>query len=305
VPGDHYFVIGQDPVTHQSHVLESWNGAKIYAHQQIEEELYDYGKTFSLKNGKPHIKKCDPSTQKIQVSAYSIYPLEAFKDNSITQDSNLIQLLREFHQISGLQRQIKMKKAVEIIYFIETQMPLHPYIDPAVHELYDQMLYLTKKERKQGLKYDPPACAGRCLVNEALQNLDLPALRKHLRENKAMDSLTLLHAIKASLRADDLKFLTLVVDAGVPIEKNGFMDHFHEDPQQAITRIAVKLSAENGSLDLTGDLAKALSQQQETSSRSSSSSRNAQQSDNTKSYDEDAGGTVNPEEDSLSYFFAD
>src|SRR5262249_51837130 len=128
------------------------------------------------------------------------------------------------------------------------------FIDPAVHELHDQMLYLTKKARKNGLK--PPAQpeSGRCLINEALQDLDLAALQHHLQENKKADSLTIFHAMKACLRAGDLRFLRELAHAGIhiPIEKSSFTFFFDRDPVKAIRILASKLSAKNGILNFTG-----------------------------------------------------
>ncbi len=57
------------------------------------------------------------------------------------------------------------------------------------------------------------------------------------------NGLTILHAIKATLRANDIRFLKEVVDAGVPIEKNAFTDYFHHNASKAIKQLASELSS--------------------------------------------------------------
>ena len=139
---------------------------------------------------------------------------------------------------------------MEIVRFIENEMPLYEYTDPAVHELYDQMVYLTKKERKSGLTLPPLNAKDRCLVNEALQNLDLHSLQKHLKDNQPMNGTTFFHAIKASLRANNLQFLHAVVAANVPISASSLTTVYHSNTAKAITQLAERLYKASSVLDL-------------------------------------------------------
>lgn len=246
-PGDHVFVISQDPNQHD--FLDGWNGAKIYAAKDKGKYLYDYAGV-NISDGKPWLKPFVPGgSQKIMVGARSVFSLETFKQVSTTKHSQLIDLLHAFHQIPNLQRKEKMLKAMEITRFIENKMPLYEFIDPPVHELYDQMVYLTKKERKRGLALPPLNDNDRCLVNEALQNLDLLGLQKHLKENKLMDGVTFLHAIKASLRANNIQFLMEVVDAKVPIEASPLTDFYQSKPPEAIMKLVDKLYETTQAMD--------------------------------------------------------
>jgi hypothetical protein len=246
-PGDHVFVISQDPNQHD--FLDGWDGAKIYAAKDKGKYLYDYAGV-NLLDGKPWLKPfVSGGSQKIMVGARSIFSLETFKQVSTSKHPQLIDLLHEFHQIPNLQRKEKMLKAMEITRFIENKMPLYEFIDPNVHELYDQMVYLTKKERKRGLALPPLNDNDRCLVNETLQNLDLSGLQKHLKENQPMDGVTFLHAIKASLRANNIQFLKEVVDAKIPIEASPLADFYQSKPSEAILKLADQLYGATQALD--------------------------------------------------------
>jgi hypothetical protein len=260
--GDHLFVIAQELDNSESHVLDPWNGAKVYSKKDINDRLYDYIEV-DKKTGKPRIKKFDPKKQHLDVVAYNIYPLDAFKKDSKTKHPYLIQLLDEFHEISRLDRKEKMIKALDIIQFIETKMPLFEYVDPAVNELYDQMLYLTKKERKNGLILPSDRVEKGCRINQALQKLDLDSLRSFLKEKKSMDSLTILHAIKASLRKNDIRYLMEVVDAGVPIESNLAVLQYDSDPADGLVKLAVRLTVSNGPLDVSNLCARAVKNHKE------------------------------------------
>lgn len=250
VPGDHVFTIGQAEGDSESHVLDAWNGAKAYSTKEKDKHLYDYI-DLDKKTGKPTIEKFDSKAQHIDVLAYNIYPLKAFKSDSKTKHPYLFQLLEEYFEIAGDKRTEKMLKALEIIQFIENKMPLFEYIDPAINELYDQMVFLTKKERKKGLTLPLERVEKSCQINQDLQNLDLDSLRTHLKEKKpVMDAYTILHAIKASLKAGDINFLKEVVDAGVPIERNLAALHYDDDPAQGLQKLAARLTISNGTLDL-------------------------------------------------------
>lgn len=248
-PGDHWFNSHIGAGRSQLAFADAWNGAKIYPEKYLKALLKDY-LGINFENGKPYIQPYNENAQKILLDSYNIYPLVVFKSSSKTKHPFLCALLEEFHQIPGEKRKEKMLKALEIIRMIEHRMPLYEYIDPAVNELYDQMMYLTKKERKNGLKYSPPNGTPQCLINEALQNLDLNALRAHINDGEMADGLTILHAIKAALRADDIRFLKEVVDAGVPIEKNTFTAYFHHDADKAIQQLASELSSAANMPDL-------------------------------------------------------
>lgn len=245
VPGDHLFVISD------KEILDAWEGAKIYPEELKGKLLHDY-KGMDAKKGRPVLELYD-SKQEISVIAYNLYPLEAFKKDSTTKHFNLIELLKQFHQIPKQQRQEKMIKALEIIQFIEQKLPLYPYIDPAVNELYDQMLYLTKKERKNGLKPPPLPAKDRCLINEALQNLDLRALGDHLKNKEKPDSLTIFHAMKACLKGNDSSFLMEIEEAGIqiPVEATPFTFFFDRDPVKGIKELAKKLSTDSNGMDIT------------------------------------------------------
>ncbi len=246
VPGDHWFD------TCDENLLDAWNGPRLYPEKLKEKLLYDYKRAIDLKDGSPVLAPYHPN-QKINVNAYTLYPLEAFKKDSTTNHLYLVELLKQFHQIPAHQRQEKMIKALEIVQFIEQKLPLYPYVDGAVNELYDQMLYLTKKERRNGLKPPPLPAKDRCLINEALQNLDLHALREHLQNKEKPDSLTIFHAMKACLRASDISFLKEINDVGIPIpvQSTPFTFLFDRDPASAIMKLAKKLSIDSKGMDLT------------------------------------------------------
>jgi hypothetical protein len=239
-PGDHWFAICD------GNVLDAWNGARIYPEALKEKLLYDY-RGFNINDGRPVVTLYEP-TQKISVNAYNLYPLEAFKKDSTTKHLPLIELLNQFHQIPNQQQQDKMIKALEIIQFIEQKLPLYPYIDPAVNELYDQMFYLTKKVRKNGLKLPSLPDKDRCLINEALQNLDLSALYQHLKNKEKPDALTIFHAMKACLRSNNTDFLRAIASAGIqiPVEATPFTQFFDSDPAKAIITLAKNLYIASG-----------------------------------------------------------
>ncbi len=248
-PADHVWIISEDPVYKRRHILDAWNGPKIYAEQDTEKYLDGYADT-NIDDGTANLVKFDPKLQQVKTRACSIFPLEEFKRTSKTKHLYLIELLKEFHEIPKQQYKEKMLKAMEIVRFIENRMPLYEYTDPAVHELYDQMVYLTKKEKKRGLALPPLKEKDRCLVNEALQNLDLPGLEKHLKQNQPMDSMTIHHAIKASLRANNIQFLQAVVDAKVPIKSSSLTTFYHSKPEKAIRVLAARLYKASDALDL-------------------------------------------------------
>lgn len=249
-PGDHLFCVYWKEGASQPDILDAWNGAKVYPKQYVKDFLNDYLGKCNPVSGFPDIRPYNEDLQNIVVEAYNIYPTGIFEKVSTTKYPFLCALVDEFHKIPNDKRKEKMLKALEIIHMIENRMPLYEWIDPAVNELYDQLMYLTKKERKKGLKYSPLNGNKRCLINEALQNLDLSALRAHIKDGETADGLTILHAIKAALRADDIRFLKEVVDTGVPIEKNGLTDHFHHDASKAIQQIASLLSSAANMPDL-------------------------------------------------------
>ncbi len=248
-PADHVFVIFVSLSNQWSYVLDAWNGARVYANKDKDKYLEGYAGT-KARDGTANVVKFDPNLQHIHIKTFSIFPVETFKKMSRTQHIALIELLKEFHQTPKEHYQEKMLKAMEIVLFIENRMPLYEYTDPAVHELYDQMVYLTKKERKKGLALPPLNDKVRCLVNEALQNLDLPSLEKHLRDNQPMDSVTLFHAIKASLRANNIQFLQAVVNANVPIKPSFLTNVYDSNPREAIIQLANLFYKRTQSLDL-------------------------------------------------------
>jgi hypothetical protein len=248
-PADHVWIISEDPVYQGRHILDAWNGPKIYAEKDTEKYLEGYVST-NINDGTANLVKFDPKLHHVKTTACSIFPLEEFKRNSKTKHLYLIQLLKEFHEIPKQQYKEKMLKGMEIVRFIENRMPLYEYTDPAVHELYDQMVYLTKKEKKRGLALPPLNEKERCLVNEALQNLDLPGLENHLKQNQPMDSITIYHAIKASLRANNIQFLKAVVDGKVPMKSSSLTTFYHSKPEKAITLLADRLYKASNALDL-------------------------------------------------------
>jgi hypothetical protein len=246
-PADHVFVIFESLLDRRSCVLDAWNGARVYPNK--DEYLEGYAGTKAL-DGAANVVKFDPTLQHIHIKTCSIFPVEIFKKMSRTQHIALIELLKEFQETPKEHYQEKMLVAMEIVRFIENRMPLYEYTDPAVHELYDQMVYLTKKERKKGLTLPSLNEKGRCLVNEALQNLDLPGLENHLRENQPMDGVTLFHAIKASLRANNIQFLEAVVNANVPIKPSFLNNVYDSNPKEAIIQLANLLYKRTQALDL-------------------------------------------------------
>ncbi|HSX13055.1 MAG TPA: hypothetical protein VLE96_01360, partial [Chlamydiales bacterium] len=228
--GDHVFVISN------GRVLDAWNGARIYRESEIKLYLNDYFDVSS--NGKACLRQFSPKKQMIQASAYTIYPCDAFEKDSVTKHPHLIQLLKQFHDLSD--RNEKMLKALEIVSFIENRMPLYEFYDKAVHELYDQMVYLTKKERKKGLKFTPRNPSP-CRINEALINLDKGALKKCISENERMNKLTIFHALKATLRSNDPEFYDLVSNANPPIETSLLTKIVDQDPLVALEKISERL----------------------------------------------------------------
>ncbi len=56
-----------------------------------------------------------------------------------------------------------------------------------------------------------------------------------------MNKLTILHALKASIRTDDLEFYNLVLDADPPLESSLLTTTIDPDPEAAVNKIFDKL----------------------------------------------------------------
>ncbi len=233
---DHSFVIAQERREQQKNVVEGWDGATIFLKSQINKYLRDFtGHQDS--QGRAITRPFDPTKQEIEVLAYNLYPSEAFKTDSRIKHRQLEELLEGFHQISDPQDRIS--KALYIISFMENKMPLYEHYDPVVEELYDQLMYFTKKARKKGIKCD---CEADIIpINEALKNLDKPRLKQYLSERKQMDDCTILHALKASYLTGDMNYYTLVAAACPYDNKNLLIAWLDANPKKAIQEIYKKL----------------------------------------------------------------
>jgi hypothetical protein len=234
--GNHSLIIASPPNDLRKFVLETWNSAMIYPFEKMQELLKDCADTDDM-NGNAILRDFDPNTQRLLPNACSIFSLDDFKAASKTQPPQLLKLLEQFHRL--VDRKEKMLKALEIIHFIESKMPLYEIFDKAVHELYDQLVFLTKKEQKNGLVFTPPIRADHCWINEALQRLDMQALDLLLSEKKSMDSLTILHAIKAALRSGNYAFYYKVMNGRPPLEHCLLTEKFYPDPdsENALARL--------------------------------------------------------------------
>src|ERR1700722_1082220 len=238
--GDHGFICAKRADDPTSFVLDPWNGAKMYPTDKMEKHLENYVGDIDA-NGKPLLRRYNPQTQYIDTLTYNIYPLEAFKRESRFFHPFLYSLLKEFHAIPSSKREDKMRKALEICSFIENKMPFYELYDRAIHDLYDQMMYLTAKERKKGLKPTVDYFDQLCPVNQALKKGDKKALKELLSNKEKMDSLTILHAIKTAMIEEDREFYEMVMQENPPIPYPQFMGQFGKTPQEALEALTQKL----------------------------------------------------------------
>ena len=241
--GDHEFIIARSADDPRWFILDAWNGAKLFRLKDRELHLRDLIGNVDDK-GNVTTKPFNPKTQLIRGETYNIYPLDKFERESIFKNPDLIQLLKEFHEISTSKRQEKMLKALQIITFIEDKSPLFEMYDGAIHDLYDQMMYLTAKERKKGLKYTPTNSEKLCPLNQALKDLDKTALKKILsqkRERITMTSCTILHAIKAAMLSEDMEFYEMVEKIQPPILPLPIFIQFDSAPEIGLKKLTEEL----------------------------------------------------------------
>jgi hypothetical protein len=240
---DHIFISAESADDPRRFHLDAWNGAKLYPADKHELYLQDYIATED-DDGSAITELFNPKTQYINAETFNIYPLDAFEHDSFSKHPGLIQLLKEFHEISTVDRESKMLKALQIITFIENKMPLFEIYDGAVHDLYDQMMYLTAKERKKGLQYTPNESERLCPINQALKDLDKTALKKLVsgkKERIKMTSSTILHAIKAAMISEDMEFYEMVAKIKPPILPLPIFIRFDKSPSIGLEKLTEEM----------------------------------------------------------------
>ncbi len=229
---DHAFVIAQERREHQKNVLDHWNGASIHPESKNYKYLRDNTKQLDSR-GRAITRKFNPNKQEIEVLAYNLYPYEAFKKDSKIKHTWLLELLERFHKNSDPQE--RTSEALHMISFIENKMPLYEYYDPALRELYDQLMDFTKKARKKGVNCTSEADI--IPINEALKKLDKSRLKQYLAEKKPTDGYTILHALKASLLSGDMDYYDLASSACHYDTSTPLTESFDPDPKKAVAII--------------------------------------------------------------------
>jgi hypothetical protein len=245
--GDHAFILIRNALL-RWYLLEAWNGAKIYPSDQIPAHLQNYCGVGQ--DGTPTLSPFDPKSHQIYVLTSNFYSRQEFEKRSTMPLFTIASLLEDFHALPPTERDAKMQRASTLISTIQALPFLKTSLlyNLALQELLEQMLYLTKKERivvvKQKVCPINP-------INAALDNGDLETLKRHLKADEKADAQTLIYAMDAASRTQNMAFLRLIVEKDVKVRPCELLWHNQEGGGCAENAylIALALAIDSGSAE--------------------------------------------------------
>jgi hypothetical protein len=233
----------------QSYILDAWNGGKIFPFEFRHIFLQDW-RGMNPADGTPILAPFDPASQQIHVTTSNFSSPEEFQQRSTMPLPQIVQLLEEFEQ-PFTERASKMQIASTLIRTIE-ELPLstlYLFWNPALQDLLEQMRYLTKKERIPVVEQRIDSIDA-YLINTALKNRDLEALKRHLQSNERSDAYTFLYALDAASRTQNMAFLRLIVEKGVRVMPCELLCPQGQPPEEIAYYIALSYAIRLDNLEL-------------------------------------------------------